>query len=205
MATLQEAINLARSAINDTDPVRYRYSTDDLLQYANDALDAMVVVRPELFYCNARITCVGGSVQRFNAVDSVGLRDIFYREAGGVVTRTDRDILNNTKPNWMTDSAGAAVHWMPILDDPNGFFIYPPAEAGQALIGMYVKVPEEYALDAAIPLPSAYIPIIADYVIAMAQSSDAEHVISGRVQLFMTKFYQALGVAEQSSMGNRSE
>ena len=201
MATLQQAITTARSVINDTDSLAYRYSDLDLLLFANDALDAIATLRPELFYQTARITCVTGAVQRFSAPDSIGLKDIFQVENGGVVTQTDRSTINTTSPTWMAATPAPAVHWMPLLDDPNGFLVYPPAPSNQALIGLYVSVPPEYAASDAIALPASYLPIIADYIVAMAQSRDAEHVSSGRAQLFLTKFYQALGVAKQTSMG----
>ena len=77
MGTLNQAISLARIALNDTDATGYRYSDADLLQYGNDALDAIAHARPELFYSDAEITPVTGKTLQtfwfFDAKRGLGL------------------------------------------------------------------------------------------------------------------------------------
>ena len=156
-----QAISLARIALNDTDATGYRYSDADLLQYGNDALDAIAHARPELFYSDAEITPVTGkTLQTFSAADSLGLADILYVKNGGVVRQIDRASLDTTYPNWPTAPPGAPIHWMRLLNAPNGFVLFPPPEVGVVLVGVYVKAPSEYAGTATLPVSNAFIPPI---------------------------------------------
>lgn len=46
--TIQDVIDLARKDLNDADAARYE-DTDDLLRYANDGLDELFLLRPDVF------------------------------------------------------------------------------------------------------------------------------------------------------------
>ncbi|GIW55339.1 MAG: hypothetical protein KatS3mg082_1743 [Nitrospiraceae bacterium] len=200
MATLQQAIDRARSILNDRDGANYRYSDSDLLSFANDALDAIALVRPELFYSAAEITCIQDEiVQRFDVADSLGLVDILYVEGGGAVTKTERDVLNRIRPGWPLEAAGTAQHWMRLADDPNRFLIYPKAPANQKLVGLYVKKPPEYAANDTILLPDSYVQTIAKYIVAMAEGRNDEAAALARSAAFLEAFYNELGAAKQTS------
>jgi hypothetical protein len=83
--------------------------------------------------------------------------------------------------------------------NPNRFFIYPKAPAGQVLIVEYAQTPPDYAADADVALlPDAYFPVVVDGAIFLAESVDNEHVNSNRAQLFQQTFTQALGVSAQA-------
>lgn len=201
MGTLQTAINTARNLINDFDPDGvYRYSDQHLTAFGNDALDAIAAARPELFYETKNHVCVSGVRQV--VANSNGLVEVLNNPDGEPVTRMSRAALDLFDPAWRNRTAGKAKQWDRINDDPAAFMIYPPAEAGQVITVRHVAIPGEYAINATLPLTDTYIPIIADFIVAESQTRDAEHVNSGRAQAFLAKFYQGLGVTEQTSQGN---
>lgn len=197
MATLQEAVTLARTLLDN--PVDIHDA--QFLGYANDALDAIALVRPELFYAPCDITCISGATfQRFNAADSIGLVDIYAVKGGSVVRRISRSELDALRPSWHSDAAAAAEHWVDLGQEfANGFLIHPKAPAGQILTGLYVKSPPEYASDAPHLLSSAYTPIIADFIVAKHLTRPSIND-PARGQAALASFYNALGVSVKSNV-----
>jgi hypothetical protein len=177
----------------------YRYSDTVLLGFANQALKRMAVLRPDLFAYIGTVTCTANAVIQSAPADSIRIMEVFQVQGGNGVTEVNRDSLDETYPGWMNDAAGACVNWMRHVRNPNRFFIYPKAPAGQVLVTEYSQVPPDYAADADVALLSdAYFPVVVDGTIFLAESVDNEHVNSNRAQLFQQTFTQALGVNAQS-------
>lgn len=193
--TLQQAIDLARGVLNDRATSK-RYSDADLLQYGNDAIDLIALARPEMFYETVEVTCIANSpVQKLAQADSLGLVDVLYVKGGSAVTKTDRATMDRVLPTWPSASAAAAENWMPLDDDPFRFLISPPAPAGQVLVAIHIKPPPEYLSTDTLPVAAAYLSLIADYIIGMAESRQDESINSDRAQAFITKFMTALGIS----------
>lgn len=192
MASLQDAMTIARSVINDTVATNYRYADADLLNYGNRALAEMTRVASKLFYATTVIACVPGvPLQKLSGVDSVKLVDILNVVGGGVVTMKDRESISASDPMWMSSESGPAEHWSPFLDDPNGFLLYPLAPAGQSLLGVYVQSPGTLAATDPLPVSSVYVQNIADYIIGMSQARDDIAVNTQLMQISMSRFYSA--------------
>jgi len=177
----------------------YRYSDTYLLGFANQALKRMAVLRPDLFAYIGTVTCTANAVIQSAPADSIRVMEVFQVQGGNGVTEVNRDSLDETYPGWMNDAAGACVNWMRHVRNPNRFFIYPKAPAGQVLVVEYSQAPPDYTADADVALlPDAYFPVVVDGTIFLAESVDNEHVNSNRAQLFQQTFTQALGVNAQS-------
>jgi len=195
---LNDVITEVRRIIQDTN-TPYRYSDDVLLGFANQALKRIAVLRPDLFAYIGDITCTDGEVVQSAPSDSIRLIEIYRVKGGNGVIETNREALDQAYPTWMNDTASAAVNFMRHVRNPNKFFIYPKAPAGQILVGEYAQTPPDY--DGVTPvalLPDAYEPVVIDATVFIAESVDNEHVNSQRAQLFQSSFTQALGVAAQS-------
>lgn len=184
---LQTAINIARGILNDPDAVRY--SAPDLLQYGNDALDVMLTLAPHLFYTDGEVACIPlSAMQAISYDDAQSLVDVRRIKNGAAVLPGDRATMDAFNPNWQAGTAGAAVNWFPVADDPMRFLVYPPAPDGQILEVLYVRIPGEYAANADTSIPTSYADAIADYIIHRAESRDAEHVVSQRATAFGQSF-----------------
>ena len=195
---LNDVITEVRRIIQDTN-TPYRYSDDVLLGFANQALKRIAVLRPDLFAYIGDITCTDGEVVQSAPSDSIRLIEIYRVKGGNGVIETNREALDQAYPTWMNDTAANAVNFMRHVRNPNKFFIYPKAPAGQILVGEYAQTPPDY--DGVTPvalLPDAYEPVVIDATVFIAESVDNEHVNSQRAQLFQSSFTQALGVAAQS-------
>lgn len=193
--TLGEIIAEARILLQDTRSSLYRYSDADLLKFGNQTLKRMAVLRPDLFAYVGEISCTAGAVIQSAPSDSLRLMEIFSVKDGEAVRETNREVLDQTYPAWMNDTAGAAVNWMRHPRNNNKFFVYPKAPVGQVLIGEYAQTPPNYAAgDTIALLPDAYYSVIIDGLVYVAESIDNEHVSTGRAQLFQKAFADGLAV-----------
>lgn len=160
----------------------HRYSDDDLLRYANDALLALSLVRPELFTHTIDHTCTPGAEQ---ALSEPACRAIVELPA---LRRSSKDALDRVQPGWTRDAPAAAIEWMPAPGQPNKFYLYPPSDAGQVVTVVYSKAPKPYRLPDVFPILHSFWPPVLAYVIGMAESRDDPHVLSGRAAQFLSAF-----------------
>lgn len=199
--TPQDIISQVRVMLQDTSTVSslQRYSDDTLLGFVNQTLKRIAVLRPDLFAYIGEIPCTSGSVLQSMPSDSLRVMEIFQLKAGSGVRETNREILDQTYPEWVSETAGPCVNWMRHVRNANKFFVYPKAPSGQILIGEYSQIPKDYTLIETINLiPDAYLPVVVDGVLFLAESIDNEHVNSNRAQLFQQAFFQSLGSSIQA-------
>jgi hypothetical protein len=203
-----DIIGQVRTMLQDNSTISslQRYSDDTLLGFVNQTLKRMAVLRPDLFAYIGEIPCTGESVLQSMPSDSLRVMEIFQVKNGEGVRETNRDILDQTYPAWVGELAGPCVSWMRHVRNANKFFIYPKAPVGQILIGEYSQSPKNYGLAETIELLSeAYLPVIIDGVIFLAESIDNEHVNSNRAQLFQQAFFQSLGSSIQARVMTDTE
>lgn len=184
---LSSPIATARGILND--PSAVRYSAADLLTYANDALDQLVMLVPTLFYSTGVLPCtVGETLQSVPTYLAKSLLDVRRISGGAAITRIDKGALDAYDPSWHTTAAGTAKHWMPVDDDPLRFYIYPKAPTGQVIEVSYVRIPGEFTATADTELPTSLSDAVADYIVARAEARDDEHVNSNRAAQFLASF-----------------
>lgn len=198
---LGDAVAIARGILQDRGAEVLRYSTADLLQYANDALDQMVSMRPELFHAEGRINCVPGTMQSVNFNDARSLVLVRRIKDGPAVVQVSRSVLDLFDPSWHEDPPGPAVNWMAVEGDPVRFLVYPPAPANQILEVLFVRNPKEYTATQDTGLPSVFLDAVSDYIVYRAESRDDEHVNSQRAaQSYATFQAKVMGVPSGSQV-----
>lgn len=180
-----------RESVSDTS-LPNRYSDAFILRKINQTVQRMVVKRPDIF-CDVHIlTCVAGSLQSA-PVDSVRVMDVLSNSANKAVKEINQEVLDLTLPNWENLTPGPATDWMRYPRDPNRFYVYPAAVAGDTLTILYAKTPIALTTTTgSIPIALAYQPAVVDGVIWLLESIDAEHVESGRAKMFQDSFYMTL-------------
>lgn len=196
-----DIIGQVRTMLQDTStvPSLQRYSDDTLLGFVNQTLKRMAVLRPDLFAYIGEIPCTAESVLQSMPSDSLRIMEVFQIKNGSGVRETNREILDQTYPAWVSEVAGPCVSWMRHVRNANKFFIYPKAPVSQILIGEYSQTPKDYTLIETIELlPEAYLPVVVDGTLFLAESIDNEHVNSNRAQLFQQAFFQSLGASIQA-------
>ena len=187
-ATVQAVDSRARDVLND--PSKVRWLEPELLRWVSDALDLLARAMPTLFIKRGAHTCTLGALQTLT-IDRVMA---VVRVIG--VPQCEKTTLDAFMPTWQDRTAGAAKNWMPSDNGAKSFYVYPPSPVGQALSVDYVEAPAELsAMANTLPVSDDYVSLLADYVIGMSESKDAEHVNSGRAAAFIQSFAAKLGIA----------
>jgi hypothetical protein len=192
---LSDVITEARKLLQDTnvDASLQRYSDTTLLGFANQTLKRIALVRPDLFSYVGNITCTAGEVLQAAPTDSIRLMEVFRVSGGSAIRETNRNTIDQTYPGWVDATAASCVNWMRHPRNPNKFFIYPKAPAGQVLIGEYAKAPSSYTSSQTVELlPDAYFTTVIDGTVFLAESIDNEHVTNGRAKMFYDSFSSSL-------------
>lgn len=188
--TPSEILTDARYILNDTDATSPRQSDTELLEYVNDGLKEVLILRPELFSTIGDLVCTQGTVeQQITFVDAVALVEVLCIHNGAALTPFDMRAMDAFSPTWRAATPAAASQWTKKEGDPLRFFLNVPAPASQTVDVRYIRNPSEYALGAEISdLPDAYKPALVDYVVHRAEAKDDEHVLSGRSEQFYQSF-----------------
>lgn len=198
---LDTVITEVRRMLQDTNTnaVLQRYSEAELLGFANQALKRIAVLRPDLFAKIAEFSTVAGEVIQSAPADSLRIMEVFRVKDGASIRETNRQTLDQTYPDWANDDPSPTVNWMRHPRNANRFFIYPKAPAAQVLVLEYSQAPRNYNLGEQVELlPDAYLPVVIDGTIFLAESIDNEHVNSNRAKLFQDSFIQALSTNFQA-------
>ncbi|MBI5257013.1 MAG: hypothetical protein HY855_10980 [Burkholderiales bacterium] len=176
----------ARRMLNDTrDDMGYRAEDAELIGALSEALRAMVPIVPGLFAQVVTHACTAGARQTIEAERSVALLDIPGLTEGDMAT------LNAFAPGWTAVAAGAAREFMRLPGEPLSFMVYPPAQAAAQLQPRVVITPQELAsddLDALLPVPEVFEPMLVEYVVGRAEVKDDEHSESSRAAQLLDRF-----------------
>lgn len=176
-----------------------RYTDTELLGFVNQTIKRMLILRPDLFSTITNITTTANTVVQTLPSDSYRLVELYSVQNGNVLTEVNRESLDQSYPAWVSDPAGTPYNYMRHTRHPNKYFLYPRPIANIVLVGEYIQVPANYAASANITvLPDAYLPVLVDGTVFLAESIDDEHVNSGRAKLFLELFSQALGAGLSS-------
>jgi hypothetical protein len=196
--TPSDAIEEARRILQDA-ATPYRYSDVELLSFFNQTLKRMVVLRPDLFGEIGDIPTTANTAVQAIPSDGMRLIDIFQVKNGNAVTEADRETMARYAPDWMNATAGTPVNFMRHVKNPDKFFLYPPPASGVTLVGEYVKVPSDYAINDVISKPSdAFLPMIVDGLVFLAESIDDESINSKRAEFFLQLFTSQAASSLQS-------
>ncbi|MBI5255523.1 MAG: hypothetical protein HY855_03415 [Burkholderiales bacterium] len=184
--TVGSVIAKARRMLNDTrGDMGYRAEDEELIGALSEALRAMVPIVPGQFAEVVTHACAAGARQTIEAERSVALLDIPGLTEGDMAT------LNAFAPGWTTAAAGAAREFMRLPGEPLSFMVYPPAQAAAQLHPRVVITPQELAgddLDALLPVPEAFEPMLVEYVVGRAEVKDDEHSENSRAAQLLDRF-----------------
>ena len=196
--TLSDVLVQVRYLIQDSKSPE-RYSDGLLTGFANQALKRIAILRPDLFSYMGQVSCVADSVIQRLPLDSIRLIEVHSVKGGNSVHETNKEILDQSIPDWTNEPAGNAINFMRHIRNPNIFFIYPKAPEDQILVTEYAQTPTDYTKDQLVDLLSdVYLPVVVDATVFLVESMDNEHVLSNRANLFYSSFTGALGVAVKS-------
>jgi hypothetical protein len=169
-----DVIERAQIVLNDNDPAYVRWSKAELFAWLNDAASEVVIRRPSAGAVYGNVALEAGILQKIPA-DGIELLDVTRNVGGKPVRRTDRQLLDDQRPDWMTSKAGATKHYTFDERTRTTFYVYPPAVAGAQVEVLYSAPPPLVAEeDDMLQMDRAYIGPLVSYILYRALAKDSE-------------------------------
>lgn len=204
MATITANALIERVNQRLIDPGYVRWTRQELLDYLNDAVRAVLIRRPDANAITESFVCVAGTRQALPA-EAIRLIDVIRNEAGGAIRHIDRSLLDESYPDWQRGvAASSAQGYVYDERDPKSFWLYPGVRTGTSVELVYSKAPAPLTLvqvDAAalLPLDDVYFNPLYDFVLFRAHSKDAEHAANAQLaNSHFQSFALAMGEKMQS-------
>lgn len=191
------------------DKGRARWTVAERIRWGNEALGAILTRRPEALARRTVHALVAGTYQTIPEDGAVFL-DITRNMAadgmtpGSPVRRTDRQLLDDSDPNWHKAKAKAEIkHYT--FDDrvPKVFYCYPPAIAGAKVELLDAALPEPVAEDdenGDFQIGAEYLEAMINYVCYRCNSKDSEFANAQVATAFYQAFEAALGIKTNTSV-----
>ena len=204
---MQLTMQAVDSRVSDLliDPNRERWSADERIRWANEAMGAIMTRRPAAFARRIVHTLVAGVYQDLPADSSVLLDVVRNMKADGItsgrpIRRTDRQLLDDSDPDWMTMRPKAEVRQY-VYDDrvPKSFFVYPPVVAGTKVELQDAALPADItSMAGTLGIGAEYLEAVVNYVCYRCNSKDSEFANGAIAAAFYQAFEASLGMKTQS-------
>lgn len=195
MATflMSQLVADARLAIQDLGILATpRFTDQQILALANQALKNMAVLRPDLFAVITSMPTVLGAFQSAPA-DSIRFMEAMIVVGGSNLNEINREALDLMSSAWQQITPTTPTNWMRHPRNANAFFVYPPATAGVSIQIEYAQSPAFFTLaQSPAILPDAYYSTLLDGTVARLEMTDNEAANSGRAKLMMDSFVAQL-------------
>jgi len=186
------------------DAGRTRWTAAERIRWMNECMGAILTRRPSAFSKSVVVTLAAGTKQeiagdmlldvpRNMAADGV--------KPGKSIRRTDRQLLDDSDPEWHTGKPAAAIkHYT--FDDrlPKQFYCYPPAIAGTKVETHQSVLPAPIADTATtgnLDIGAEYLESVVNYVCYRCHTKDSEFAVSAMAVAFYQAFEASLGIKTQ--------
>ncbi|WP_315707541.1 DUF6682 family protein [Brenneria uluponensis] len=200
--TINDIIGRANTQLMDS--LWLRWSKSELLDYFNDAINAVIIIRPDAGSVIEVFDCVPGTRQQL-PTEAIRLLDIIRVSGGRAVKPIARDVLDSSYPDWHT-MTGAVECYVYDAQTPQWFWCFPGAQAGTQLEINVARLPPAAVIadlssgnERAFPLNELYINPVLEWILFRAFSKDAEN---GNNATLASQHYQTfvdlLGVKTQT-------
>jgi hypothetical protein len=194
-----DAIAQVRTTLVDTTGTRW--PDLELLNGYNNAVLAVVNLRPDASTKNISFTTEAGKSKQVLPSDGLRWMDIVYDVASGnPIRKTDRTTLDDQIPNWHNSTGNRVTNWVFDERDPKTAYVYPqPADAVEIQI-IYSVAPSAVAITdfendtTTISIDDSYFNAIKEYMLYEAYSKDADYASNAsRAAAHYNKFERTLG------------
>lgn len=138
-------------AIGDTPGIRW--SPEEALRWINDVQVEIVSLLPRANAVRALVTVEEGTRQ---TAAGLGLNQLIAfvdvprnfsaaGEVGSPITKRDRAYFDDARPNWHSDEAAEALHWMSDPEDPKAIWLWPAVTGAGKIEVVHSAVPADLA------------------------------------------------------------
>lgn len=193
-----DVITRAQIVLNDNSPPYVRWEKPEMFGWLNDAACEVVIRRPAARAVTAALALAAGTLQSLPD-GGLELLDVVRNVGGRAIRRTDRQLIDDSAPDWHSMKQASAVrHFTFDERAPKTFYVYPPAKAGVQIEALYSEAPpvvtdEDDQLD----LDRAYIGPLVSYILYRALAKDSEYANGALAAAHFQAFTEALGTNNQ--------
>ena len=182
-----------------------RWTVSELIGWINESAGAILTRRPAAFARRSVATLVAGTLQTIPA-DAAMLLDVTRNmksdgtTPAGVIRRTDRQLLDDSDPDWHTSRQRTAVkHYTYDDRTPTIYYVYPPVTAGVKVEMMDAALPAAVAdQNGSLAINPEYLEAVVNYVAYRCHTKDAEYANPTVAVAFFQAFENALGIKSQT-------
>lgn len=193
-----DVITRAQLVLNDNDPPYVRWEQPEMFGWLNDAACEVVIRRPAARAVTGLVTLVAGTLQSLPD-GGLQLLDVVRNAGGRSVRRTDRQLLDDSAPDWHSMKQSSTVRQFTFDErTPTVFYVYPPAKVGAQIEALYSAAPPAVAEeDDELDLDRAYMGPLVSYILYRALAKDSEYANGALAAAHFQAFNEALGANNQ--------
>lgn len=175
-----DAINQVRATLVDTTGTRW--PDPELLNAYNNAVLAVVNLRPDASSKNIGFTLTAGQSKQVLPSDGLRWMDVVYDvSTGNAIRKTNRTTLDDQIPNWHNAAGTRVTNWVFDERDPKTIYVYPQPESAVDVQIVYSVAPAAVAISdfvndtTTISVDDCYFNAIKEYMLYQAYSKDADY------------------------------
>lgn len=193
-----DVITRAQRVLNDNDPPYVRWEQPEMFGWLNDAACEVVIRRPAARAVTGTINLAAGTKQAIPA-GGLELLDVVRNVSGRSIRRTDRQLLDDSAPDWHSMKQSSTVRQYTFDErTPTVFYVYPPAKVGAQIEALYSAAPPAVAKeDDVLDLDRAYMGPLVSYILYRALAKDSEYANGALAVAHFQAFNEALGANNQ--------
>ncbi len=198
MITVSQILSRAYILLEDED--HDVWEQDELITWINDAVLAVINIRPDVSPKRSVVTLVEGTYQSLPDDGSMLIKVIRDMSTHLSITGMPLDVLDDQLPNWREPVMSKNVeHYIYDDRDPKHFEVYPSVSDGVQIEIEYGAIPAEVSMpEDTITLKREFLNILVDWVLYRAWSKDDESADLNKSTLHFQAFMNNLGVKTES-------
>ena len=178
---------LSRSAIVLQDTGAVRWTDAERLDWLNDGLRELAVLKPDAKVKRASVALAAGAKQAMPP-DAILLQGI-ETSAGEVVQPCVRSVLDAFSPGWVGRPASTVINFMYSQAEPLIYYVYPAqADTSNTVELTFTAYPATACAGGNLDVQDKYANALLDYVLFRSYSKDTE--FAGSAQL-AAAYYQS--------------
>ena len=204
---VQDVIDAATILLNDPDMVVWQ--KNEYLTAVDQAVAAVVSVRPDAYVITATFKLEAGSEQRLpvngqrliQAYCNFGIDAAAAQAPGSAIRLTDKNTLDEADMGWHSAPAGSEVYEAAADPKvPEVFFVNPPAPADLWIKASYTASPGSLnGIDDTIPLPAKYLSSLVEWVLYLLFGRDGVETPNyARSMAHQSAFFNLIGAKAQA-------
>jgi len=169
------------------DTTKTRWPAEELLDWFNDAVMAVVNRRPDANIANAPFITAPALSKQTIPADGLRLIDIVYNTVTGTpIRKAPRNQLDDQVVNWHKSAGNTVLNYVFDERDPKTFYIYPQPTSASSIEIIYSVAPApivitDFVADSTtLPIDDSYLNPIVDFMLHRAYSKDADYAANAQ-------------------------